>query len=136
MALPKDRGLPDLEKDKFDLNDAGEVIVRTSASGVIQPIGLQTAGRNYTMNVSTSAVALPSLGPLTDRNALAIHNLDDTNTLYVGFDNTVTADSTPGSQTSGWPVYPGATLQFDLTDDVVIYGIASTTIKIIIMELA
>lgn len=130
--LPKDRSLIDLEKDKFDLNDDEEVIVRTSAEGVFTPSGLTTAGTVTVVSVGTSAVKIPTT-PLTSRNTISIHNKDTSATLYIGFSSAVTADDT---STGGWEVPAGNYFNTDVTPTVEIYGISTTTITVKVLELA
>jgi hypothetical protein len=134
-----DYGIEVLKKAAVELvaNDKSEYKLRvfSEPGDSNPPSGLQTAGRITTMNVSASAIALPTTA-LTDRNALSIRNLDSTTTLYVGFHTGVTATDTVGTD-SGWQVGPDENIQFDITDDIVIYGIvASGTIKVQVMELS
>ena len=80
MALPK--ALQDREYEKFDLNEAGEVVVRTTLSGEVSgeftPSGLRIAGRVTEVVLSdTSWTALPPV-PLVNRNALNIQNYSGT----------------------------------------------------------
>ena len=126
-------GNPELyENDATD----GKERLRTTGTitGEISPSGLKTAGKNTTMDIGTTAVQLPS-SPLSERNALSIHNTSTTDILYIGFDNTVTADSVVGN-TSGRQVGAGQIINFDVTDAVAIWAIAATTIRVQIMELA
>jgi hypothetical protein len=139
MTLPKVRG--DREYQKFTLDSNNETAVRTvsevtnSISGEFSVSGLKTGGAITTILVDTTASPLPPL-PLQDRNAIAIRNLSDTETLYIGFNNLIEANDNLGT-TAGWQVGPQENLQFDITDQVIIYGIAASgTIKTQIMELA
>ncbi len=110
--------------------------VRTTSKGTFVPTGLSVGGENTTIDIGDTATLLPAT-PLTDRNALSVHNTDSTEFLYVGFDSGVTADSVVGT-TSGRQVGPGLALNFDVRDGVVLYAIAETgkTIRVHIMELA
>lgn len=113
----------------------GAVEITGSISGAVQISGLSVAGKNTTLEVSTTAIPLPAI-PLVDRNALSVRNLDSSNTLYIGFSTAVTADSVVGV-TSGWQVGPNETYNVDIQDDIVIYGIViSGTIKIQVQEFA
>lgn len=126
-----------LEKEKFDLNDDGEVIVRTQiAGGNINavPSGLRTALRTTTLQISTTAIKLPAT-PLANRNSISIFNKSETETIYIGQDNTVTADTVAGV-TSGWEIPPLGTLNVDITDEVELWGITTGTFLIKILELA
>lgn len=117
------------------ITDEGKLLVDANVSGTIEPSGLQTAGRVTTLEVSTTAVELPAV-PLLDRNAMSIRNLSTTDTLYIGFDTSVTADSVVGT-TSGWEVGPGEDFNLDIKGSIPVYGIvASGTILIKVAELA
>ena len=120
---------------KFGLNDDGEVFVRTSVTGEITPTGLKTDWIITTISVSTSAIKIPTTN-LGSRNAISIHNLDASKILYIGPDNTVTANAIVGT-TSGWEIGPGNFLNFDITDAIDIYAIApSGTILVKVLEIA
>lgn len=116
--------------------DDGKERLRTSGTltGELTPSGLKTAGKNTTIDISTTAVMLPSTA-LLKRNALSIHNTSSTDILYIGFDNTVTADNVVGN-TSGRQVGAGQIINFDVTDAVAIWAIANTSIRVHIMELS
>lgn len=107
-----------------------------SVSGEFTPSGLRTAGRNTTRLIIDSVAAIPLI-PLVDRNSLTVTNLDPVETIYVGFDTSVTADSVVGT-TSGFRLQPGESFSIDITDEVEIYGICETgkSAKVIITELA
>lgn len=139
MSLPPVRG--DREFAKFCETTDGSVAVRTCSEitnqieGEFSVSGLKNGGRITTTIVSTTAVALPTT-PLTARNAIAIRNLSNEDTLYIGFDNLVEANDNVGS-TAGWQVGPQENLQFDVTETVILYGIASVaSLKVQIMELS
>ncbi len=139
MTLPRQRA--DREYEKFILDSNNKTAVNTvaevtnSITGEFSVSGLKVGGKITTILVSTTALALPATA-LTDRNAIAIRNLSDTDILYIGFDTLITANDVLGT-TAGWQVGPQENLQFDITDAVVIYGIAASgSIKVQIMELA
>jgi hypothetical protein len=121
------------DKVALDVNVMGGT---STVTGTLSISGLNIAGRNTTMNVPDTATAIPAT-PLTDRNAITVTNLSGVDTLYVGFDSSVTADSVIGT-TSGFPVGPQQGFNLDITENVILYAIAPTgkTIKIIITELA
>ena len=121
-----------LERAKFDVNDSDEVIVRTTAEGTFSPSGLNTAGDITVLSVGTSAVKLPST-PLTNRNSISVYNKSLTATLYIGFDNSVTADDT---STGGWEIPPQNYFNTDITENVELWGISTTTITVKVLELA
>lgn len=113
----------------------GELKVTGSVTGDITPAGLRIAGRNTTMMVGTTAVALPVV-PLALRNAMSIVNLSGTETLYIGFNASITADSVVGV-TSGWEIGPNEGFNIDITETIPLYGIVATgSIMIKIMELS
>ncbi len=139
MTLPRQRA--DREYEKFILDSNNKTAVNTvaevtnSITGEFSVSGLKVGGKITTILVSTTALALPATA-LADRNAIAIRNLSDTDILYIGFDTLITANDVLGT-TAGWQVGPQENLQFDITDAVVIYGIAASgSIKVQIMELA
>jgi hypothetical protein len=119
MARKPNHFTPDLELDKFDTNDAGETVVRTTATGEFSPTGLKNGQRITTLSVGTTATALPAT-PLAERNAIAIYNKSATEILYVG-NSDVTADTVIGT-TSGWEIDPLSYYQLDVTGNIVIYG--------------
>ena len=125
-----------LGKDDYQkllVNAQGELI--TTATGTFSFSGLKDSFRITTMDVTDSATLLPAVA-LTNRNALSIANLSGADTLYIG-KNTVTADRVTGT-TSGWEIGPNENMNLDITDDIVIYGIAEAgkTIQIKIFEIA
>ena len=105
-------------------------------NGDIKPTGLSTALKTTTMNIGDTAVKLPATA-LANRNAISVHNKDSVETLYIGDSNSVTADSVVGI-TSGWEIGPQEFINFDITDDIDLYGIAPSgkTILIKVMEIA
>ena len=116
-------------KNALDVN-----VKAGSVTGSITPQGLSN-GRNTCMSVSTTALALPA-SPLANRNAMAIHNKSTTQTLYIGFDASVTAGDSIGN-TAGWEVPPGGELHFDLQNTATIYGIFPTGADLVkLMELS
>ena len=90
-TLPK--SIQDREYEKFDLNDAGEVVVRTTLSGEVSgeftPSGLRIAGRVTEVVLSDTVwTALPPV-PLTNRNALNIQNYSGTQ-IKINYDPAIT----------------------------------------------
>lgn len=98
--------------------------------------GLKTDFLITTEEITDSASTVPAGGNLTDRNAIAITNLDETETIYLG-KATVTADSVNGT-TSGWEIAAGETFQLDVTDAITLHARAETgkIIKIKVFEVA
>ena len=110
----------------------------TIAGGTISavPSGLRTAVKITTMDITDAAAdPLPAI-PLVDRNSLSIHNKSATVTVYIGNIN-VTADTVDGT-TSGWELAPNSFLNFDITDDVILYARTPTgqIAKVKILEMA
>jgi hypothetical protein len=136
-GLAKSVTSTDIAGDKvaLDVQVAGGAVTGTF-TGSVTVSGLNIQGRNTTMNITSTAASMPATA-LTLRNAMTVTNLSGTDTLYVGFDSSVTADSVVGT-TSGFPVGPQQGFNLDITPNVVLYGIAEAgkTIKIIITELA
>ena len=119
-------------EDSIDVNIVGGNV---NINGEVTVSGLTIGGRNTTLDVSITAIPLPSVA-FTDRNALSIRNLDATQDLYIGFDTGVTATQTNGT-TSGWIIGANETFNIDITESIVIYGIvASGSIKVQVQELA
>lgn len=92
MSLPK--SIQDREYDKFDLNDAGEVVVRTTLSGEVSgefsPTGLKNGGRITEVVLSENAwTALPPGGALVNRNAINIQNYDTGAQIKINYVNNV-----------------------------------------------
>ncbi len=99
------------------------------------PTGLSTDYRITTMDVTDTASAIPA-APLASRVAISITNLHATEVLYLG-KITVTADRVNGT-TSGWEVGAGESFNVDITDSIIIYGIAEAgqTIPIKVLEIS
>lgn len=99
------------------------------------PAGLSKDYRVTTMIISDTATPIPAV-PLTDRNAISITNLDGINTLYIG-KITVTPDRAIGT-TAGWETGAGESFNVDITDTIIIYGVAPVgqTILVKVLEIA
>ena len=131
-----DHGLEAIRKSAEELTpgDKSEYRIRTTATGTFTASGLFTDIRTTTLDVSTTAIKLPA-SPLADRNSLEIHNLGSS-TLYIGKDNTVTADAVIGT-TSGKEIDGGSFWSIDITEDIELYGIvASGTVRIKVTEVS
>lgn len=115
----------------LDVNLIGGVV-----SGTFSPTGLKVAFKVTTADITDTASQLP-LTPLTGRNSMVIHNLSSTDTLFIGPSSSVTADRVLGT-TSGHEVFPGETFAIDITNAVILYGIAPAgkTIRVKISEVA
>lgn len=111
-------------------------VIGGTVTGELTASGLTTAGKITTMNISDTAVAIPS-SPLADRNSLALTNLSNVDTIYIGFSTSVTADQNLGL-TAGWEVGPNEGFNLDIKDTILIYGITETgkTVRVKVMELA
>lgn len=120
----------DLEKDKFGLNDDGEVIVRTSAEGEFTFSGLKTGGKITEVTLNDSSwISLP-VTALSGRNAIAIQNYSPSD-IKLNYDN-------GEAGYIGVTVPAGGERQYDITDGIVIYGKSEsgTTPTVTIEELA
>lgn len=116
MALPK--ALQDREYEKFDLNDAGEVVVRTTLSGEVSgeftPSGLRISGRVTEVVLSDTAwTALPPV-PLANRNAINIQNYSGTQ-IKLNFDPTIT-------EYVGVVVNDQSERNYDIKDSILIFA--------------
>lgn len=97
--------------------------------------GLTVSIKTTTMTVTDVATALPAV-PLVNRNAMSVVNLDAAEVLYIG-NATVTANRVIGT-TAGWEIPAQEGFNLDVTDSIVIYGIAEAgkTILVKILEIA
>lgn len=80
------------------------------------------------VTVGTSPIKLPT-APLKYRRAIAIHNNDSTNPIYIGFSSDVTTGT-------GFPIAAGACLPMDINGAVEVYGISGGSIDVRILELS
>ena len=128
--------IKDREFAKFGLNSSSEVAVRTLTELVGDVLakfsGLSTRLKVTNETVGDTAVTLPVSG-LTARNSIIILNKSTTETLYIG-----ESDVTASGVKEGWEVDPGSFFSTDITDSIMIYGIAPSgqSIPVKIMELA
>jgi len=111
-------------------------IIAGSITGTFTPSGLTVAGSVKTLDISSTAIAIPATA-LSMRNSLSLTNLSLVDILYVGFTASVTADRALGSN-AGWEVGPNEGFNLDIKDNIVIYGITEVgkTVRVKIMELA
>lgn len=99
--------------------------------GTLSVSGLSIGMEVTKVVVSTTAVLLPTTA-LANRNSMIIFNEDSTNSLYIN-DN---ASVTTSGATEGWEILPRSSFSLDITDSIVLYGIATTAINVKILELA
>ena len=128
MVLPK--ALQDREYEKFDLNDAGEVVVRTTLSGEVSgefsPSGLRISGKVTEVTLSdTTWTALPPVA-LINRNAINIQNYSGTQ-IKLNFDPSV-------ATYTGVVVNDQSERNYDIKDTIVIYAKAEIGNPVIIIE--
>lgn len=128
MVLPK--ALQDREYEKFDLNDAGEVVVRTTLSGEVSgefsPSGLRISGKVTEVVLSDTAwTALPPVA-LINRNAINIQNYSGTQ-IKLNFDPSV-------ATYTGVVVNDQSERNYDIKDTIVIYAKAEIGNPVIIIE--
>lgn len=129
MALPK--ALQDREYEKFDLNNDGDVVVRTTLSGEVSgtfsPSGLKIAGRVTEVVLSDSAwTALPPGGALSNRNAINIQNYDTGTQIKLNFVNNVGY--------TGIVINENSERNYDITDSIQLYARALVGSPVITIE--
>lgn len=128
MSLPNN--IRDREYAKFDMDEDGNTLVRTSAKGEFTFSGLKTGGSvtEVTLNDSTWT-ALPAIS-LAARNAIAIQNVS-ANEMKINYDSGVAGYV-------GIVITAGGERQYDITDGITLYGKSEsgTTPTINIEELA
>lgn len=73
--------------------------------------------RQQVLTIGTSITAIPTTALSKRRTLIIFNNSTSGQILYIG-DNTV-------STVNGFPLYPRASMRFDIEDDVIIYGISS-----------
>jgi hypothetical protein len=128
MALPK--ALQDREYEKFDLNEAGEVVVRTTLSGEVSgeftPSGLRISGKVTEVTLSDTAwTALPPVA-LVNRNAINIQNYSGTQ-IKLNFDPSI-------APYTGVIVNDQSERNYDIKDTILIYAKAEIGNPVIIIE--
>ena len=119
----------------LNVNPDGSINIEGAVTGTFTPSGLRTKGQVTTLNITSTASAIPAT-PLTKRNALSLTNLSAF-TLFIGYTTSVTADRSIGTN-AGWEVGPNEGFSVDITDSIQIYGIAESgnTILVKVMELS
>jgi hypothetical protein len=130
MTLPS--GLETKESLKFVETLAGEVAVRVVAIINEGNITINEPDDRVT-RVTTIGTSAVQLTRTNDATSLSIHNKSETATLYLGEDNSITADDT---STGGWEIGPGESYNESSnpsTPTWLISDTANTVIKI--MEL-
>lgn len=129
MSLPK--SIQDREYEKFDLNDAGEVVVRTTLSGEVSgefsPTGLKNGGRITEVILSDSAwTALPPGGALVNRNAINLQNYDTGTQIKINFRNDVGY--------IGVIINENSERNYDITEHIQLYARAEIGTPVLIVE--
>jgi len=127
--LPK--SIQDREYEKFDLNDNGDVVVRTTLSGEVSgtfsPSGLKIGGRVTEVVLSDSAwTALPPGGPLANRNAINLQNYDTGTQIKINFRNDVAYVGTVLNENSE--------RNYDITDEIQLWARAQIGAPVLIVE--
>jgi len=129
MTLQDSEHLIDRERDAFEWDSTiPGWRKRTTAdvTGEIRLTGLNIAGKITEVTINnTGWTALPATA-LTDRNALAIQNWSDTE-VKINYDNTV---GYVGMIISA----NGGERQYDITDNIVMYGRSSSGTKTLYIE--
>ena len=122
-------GINPLKKDVVR-NMRGDAVLRGTATVLLNPED-GSAGRSGLVSaatVETTAIKLPT-EPLPHRRAIAIFNTSSSETLYIGFDSSVTTST-------GWPVPANTSLPMDFNAEIELYGISGSSIDVRIMEVA
>jgi len=123
----------DLEKYKFVLVAEDEVAVRTLiAGGGVTDAGFTEVLKVNTIEVDTSAQELTAGESVTQ--LLSIFNTSETETLYYGDANTVTADRALGT-TAGWEIGPLETENLPIAYGKSLWLISTDTIVVKVREL-
>jgi hypothetical protein len=99
--------------------------------GTLSFSGLSVGMEVTKLIVSTTAVGLPTTA-LANRNSIIIFNEDSIDSLFINDNALVT---TSGAN-EGWEILPRSSFSVDITDSIVLYGIADAPINIKILELA
>ena len=73
--------------------------------------------KQQVLTIDGTAVAIPTTALSKRRTLIIMNNSTGGQILYVGNSDVTTAD--------GFPIYPRATIRFDIEDDVEVYGVAS-----------
>jgi len=102
-------------KEEFIRDDDGTLMVS---------LMLRRSIRAGTVTVASSATKIPTT-PLDSRIAILIMNIS-ANIIYIGGSTVTTAN--------GFPIYPNAALRLEIEDSIDIYGIASTSSEVRILE--
>lgn len=97
--------------------------------------GLNIGMRTTTMEIGDTPEAIPATA-FPFRNAIAVLNLSEADTLYIG-DETVTSGRALGTS-AGWEVGPNEAFNVDVTDGVTVWGVAPAgkTILVKVLEIA
>jgi len=87
------------------------------------------SGAVTAITLTGSVVKIPET-PLKYRRAISVLNNSQQDTIYVGFDPSLTTGT-------GWPVGAGCSVSFDMNGEVLLYGVTDgTSVDVRIMELS
>ncbi len=103
------------------IDNSGNLKTSGNVSGSVTVSGLKNGLTITTLTVTDVLTALPAT-PRPLRNSISVMN-KGSDILYIG-DASVTAGDAIGT-TSGWDVFPGDIYNTDITDAIILYGIAS-----------
>lgn len=129
----------DNEQSKFrDAGASGTKVAVTleqdggSAALEVSPAGLRVRLKITNIVVTDIASPIPLIA-LSERNSIIIQNRDVSETIFIG-ESDVQASGT----LEGWELSPTSFFSTDITEDIVLYGIAPTgkTVNLKVMELA
>jgi hypothetical protein len=104
--------------------------IRGTNAVIINPEDSSVGGSGLvsTKTVGSLATKIPTTS-MRNRRAIAIYNNSSSVTLYIGFDSSL-------SVSNGWPLPPGASIPFDMNAEIEIYGVASSSVDVRILELS
>ena len=88
-------------------------------------------GDCYQVSLASSTATRLDKG-LENRRAVAIANLSSTETIYVGFNDTVSLTGVNG----GFPIFPQTSISLDATNRMSIYAISASALDVSVMEVA
>jgi len=124
-------GINPLKKDVPANGTTHESHLRGTNVVLLNPEDCSAGGSGLVTAVTLGGtVAKLPTTPLKYRRAISILNNSTSDTVYIGFDPTVTTGT-------GWPLAAGGSISFDMNGDVLLYGLSSgTSTDVRILELS
>ena len=124
-------GINPLKKDVCVNSTTGERHLRGTATVILNPEDASAgcSGLTTAMTVAGTATQLP-LTPLPYRRAISICNNSASETLYIGFDPSV-------STGTGYPIPAMTSISMDINGQVLVYGVSDgSNVDVRILELS